>query len=385
MTATSHQAETLNLPSASSFARYAACPGSFLMERDQPEEESEDAARGTLIHAILSGEHKRPVTDLDVLDAVEICRALEATLLANWDAPCAAIQRECRLWIRNLQTLERLYSGKADGIVVEGDRALVWDFKTGRVPVTSAEANWQLRTLAVLVAENFGVNEVTVAILQPWAGPRITQAIYDREALAQADIACGVVATRVVQPGQPRHASPENCRYCRAKGVCPEAAAMIPSLGAMTLREEDGELTNDALLRLLNVCGHVERVIGAIRARAKGILTKDPHALPGWTLHVSKPRESVEDTLKVFDACVVRGVDPRSFVAECKIAKKDLSALLRAATGTRGKELEGVIERATDGALKYGNATVSLERTQAAIPETLSPAPSNLAGMEVQT
>lgn len=38
------------LPSASAFGRLALCPGSFTMEKSCPDESSEAAAEGTLLH-----------------------------------------------------------------------------------------------------------------------------------------------------------------------------------------------------------------------------------------------------------------------------------------------------------------------------------------------
>lgn len=366
---TTHQTETHNLPSASNFARYAACPGSFLMERDLPDDESPDAAQGTLIHAILAGEQTGEVTDPEVMAQVDACREILDDLLERsvGNDP-GTFHRERRLWIRDVQHLDRLYSGKPDGIWCDGTRAVVWDFKTGRVPVTPADANWQLRALAALVAYTFGVSEVLVAIIQPWASPRLTQCLYDREALTQADVACGMVATNALQPGQARYASIDACRYCKAKGFCPEAAEIVPQLGTMTVREQNGEVDTPTLLRLLNQCGHAERVIGAIRARAKGILIKDPHALPGWNLRTSKPRETIEDTERVWNQLGALGVQANVFIEACKITKKDLQALLRASIGLKGKELESVFAKVTEGALTYGNPTVTLERV--AVPDT---------------
>ena len=370
MNAPTHREETRGLPSASSFPRYAACPGSFLAEGNEPEEETFDARSGTRVHARLAAETAPDPVDPDdpeTIDIVMTCRGIEVELLRKWtEDRNGRIIRERRLWLHDLQTLSPLFSGKPDGVWTDLDRAVVWDFKTGRGVVPTAEVNWQMRALAVLVAENYAVNEVIVAIIQPWASPQVTQAAYGISDLSESRRVCIDLARRIVQPGQPRNASPDACRYCRAKAVCPEAMAVVNNMAVIALAEaEPGEIDGPMMAKLLDSCGHAERVVGAIRAKAKRMLCENALAIPGWFLKRTKPRESIEDTAKVWERAIARGVPSRDFVAGCDMTKKALSNLLRIATGMRGAALDAEFDKLIEGCVKLGSPNITVERLPA--------------------
>ena len=62
---------------------------------------------------------------------------------------------------KRLRGLGGTVSGQFDGLVVDGKRALIYDFKFGYLDPIDATHNLQMRCLAVLVAENYeSVNEI---------------------------------------------------------------------------------------------------------------------------------------------------------------------------------------------------------------------------------
>ena len=93
--------------------------------------------------------------------------------------------KEQRLWLTHNGSL--LMSGKPDLVVIDGDRALVIDYKTGYLETLEASQNLQLRTLAVMVAANHDVDEVSVAIVQPNIRPGYSIARYDEIDLEVAE------------------------------------------------------------------------------------------------------------------------------------------------------------------------------------------------------
>ncbi len=146
--------ERQGLPSASGMQRLFLCPGSWNAERKCPiEEESEDAAMGTILHAHM--EQGTTPEDPEDAEAVAWCREMEKALYEkhlgmkeNWtDVPKV---REVRLFER-----DRLFSGKPDMVAVGVRKAFVVDYKFGRIPVSPAECNLQLSALAVLVMDMF--------------------------------------------------------------------------------------------------------------------------------------------------------------------------------------------------------------------------------------
>ena len=143
-----------NLPSASSFPRYALCPGSFQMERQAPPEpESEDAASGTRIHQRLAGDCGGTLSaeevDLVTTSFDLALRTMDEVLGGEPES----VQREQRLWLHDQETLLPVCSGQFDLFARRGKKVLILDYKTGRNPVI-AEQSWQLRCLVALAVEN---------------------------------------------------------------------------------------------------------------------------------------------------------------------------------------------------------------------------------------
>jgi hypothetical protein len=264
--------------------------------------------------------------------------------------------------------LEPLWSGQPDGLaILEGDSlAIVWDFKTGRAEVDPAESNWQLRSLAVLVAETFAVQSVIAAIIQPWVSPGITLAHYSRDEIATARTICLGIVKRAMQADQPRIPTAHGCHFCKAKAICPEATAIVPRMAALTLRDAPGEVVDGATIaRLLPHCGPAERMAAAIKARAIAMLQANPDSVPGWRLEIGTPREKIEDTATVFTRWKEEHpADADRFLEACTATKTALKPLLKAVTGLKGKSLEAEFAALIEGCTKTGKAPVSLEPIQ---------------------
>jgi len=224
--------ERERLPSASGMERLALCPGSFLLEVERGEKTtSDDAALGNRIHDWLAWRNVQLAPEEQEL--ADACDAQANQLMTEWrctgDAPKVEIIREQRLWARDADGLERTWSGKPDVVIIAEDpatgtrRALVVDYKTGRGDVTEAAGNMQLRALAVLVAEEFNVTEVRVAIVQPLAG-RPTVCDYDDIALAVAKVEIDAIVRRATTPGQERRPNPARANIAPPRPRAPRAA-----------------------------------------------------------------------------------------------------------------------------------------------------------------
>ncbi len=169
--------ERSGLPSASAASRYAACLGSYDLERQVAEVESSgDAAIGNRIHAALAFE---PVSNLttDETWIIDRCREQELELVkqtfGELETNCF---REKRLWSLDKDG-NKLWSGKPDVIYTVNDDGMLYgliiDYKSGRGSVENAAENLQLRCLVALLDESWGftMDRITVAIIQPLAGP----------------------------------------------------------------------------------------------------------------------------------------------------------------------------------------------------------------------
>lgn len=348
------------LPSASSAERYAQCPGSFLLEQQASEPPtSPDADTGNRIHAWLAGEAVDLSDDEREL-AVRCDQQALALIAEHGPAGDASIIREERIWAWDADTMTKAWSGKPDVVVVAWKRALVIDYKTGRGDVTESAANLQLRTLACLVADQHGVEEVVTAIVQPLAGePTVCR--YSPEDLRAAGIEVANLMHRVTRPGQPRNPSADACRYCRAKGICPEAQGVAKTMPQLVTRDgREITMTGEQIARFLELAPVAEDAIEAVRALAKRRLADDPTAVPGWALKPGATRETITDPEQLFARFSAIGGTSAQFIAAVKVGKSDFKAAVKAATGRKGRELDETLAGLLDGITEAKTAAPSL-------------------------
>jgi len=350
--------ERMNLPSASGFERLALCPGSWQLERDLPEATNPDAEAGTRIHMALAGaltgecEWSKFLLE-DDSDLAARCLEMLADLRKTMDFMQAVQRVEQRLWCPNSRG-EAAWSGKADLVLVNEvrKRAMVVDWKTGRNEVQPAGGNLQLRALAVLVWENYGVSEVTVAIIQPWAGGggvanicTYTEADLERAA-AEMD---GIVAA-AMDPRAPRTAGPEQCKYCRATAVCAEYQAWVttdlPALAKPLLPVRDWSPDDWAFF--LRRVSEAEKWLDERKQEAKRLLEDDPAAIPGFRLAYST-RRSISNAPEVYQRAAELGVTAQEFAAACKVSITAVKDLVRNATKKKGKELQVEVDGCLEG------------------------------------
>ena len=206
-------------PSASGFSRLALCPGSWNLEATLPEqEENKYMALGTDVHAVLAGTKDFDSLTEEGQDIATRCLSQFSELIGQLDLGERTKEViEERFWY------DDLFSGAIDRIDFFGeDTAVVTDYKTGRVAQSGAAENYQLRAYAVLVKKAFPqLKTILVAIIQPMAGPK-TIAEYNEEDLAKAEEEIVGIVTASQSNDAIRTPSPDACKWCRAKSICPE-------------------------------------------------------------------------------------------------------------------------------------------------------------------
>lgn len=342
--------ERNGLPSASAASRYAACLGSYQLERQVVEQEtSADAQTGNRIHAALALE---PVTDLttDETWIIDRCREQEAEVVRQFFGDKTPnCYREKRLWSMD-ENGNKLWSGKPDVIYIWDDGnhycALIIDYKSGRGAVENAAENLQLRCLVALLDESFAfvMDRIAVAIIQPLAGPP-SVSIYESPDIRNAIYEASNLMETIQKLGQPRTPSESACRYCKGKPFCAEAreAAVAPPLTnlpvGITPDAIAATLTNDTLAAFLNRASQAEAVIDACRAEARRRIAEG-EAIEGWTLKEGAVRESIKNTETVYLRFIEGGGTYEQIMPAVTLAKAKLKDALKASTGAKGKELE---------------------------------------------
>lgn len=320
--------ERLNLPSASGFERLSLCRGSFNLEQQAPEPPKDaSATEGTKIHYALQHGLVDDLGEEEIM--YHACKRQErAAVFAAFGEidPDAigglTVLREERLHIYEGDKVAS--SGKYD--VLYGNAAtdtyLIIDYKTGNQPATPAPENLQLRGLAVALHQLWKPKLIYAAIIQPKVPSNpLSITSYDQESIRYAEHEILKLLDEAMDPDAPRTAGEKQCRWCKAKSICPEAEqfalAVVPEQ-ALLVKEGrktvvqlpmlTGEQLADTLPKILIA----ETIFKAMKAEAKARLKDDPYSIPGYRLRPAIRRE----------------LEPREFIRKATLAALDPYALL---------------------------------------------------------
>mgnify|MGYP003135069072 CR=1 FL=1 len=353
------------MPFASSFQRYADCPGSFTLSKAAPPEPpSPGASRGTRVHGGLSGEIKLAELSPDELQTVEELRTQEEILLDQFTREgwkVLSMTQEKRLWE---DATESRWSGKADKVfIMRNDEkikgALVIDYKSTRY-AERAEENLQLAALAVLVDcdQSRSMEMVHVALIYP---DGYDQAVYDVDALDEAAEKCkALVDSITITHTESRVPSHGACKWCKAKSICPEAKSQLNGL----VRVEPKGLVVGDFPQLLERCAIAESLIKDIRAQARGHLESGEY-IRGWELKPGHMRSTITNTEEVYNRAAILGIDGKEFSSKVTITKKNLEELVRNKLGQKGNLLDKTVTELTDGCTTDKMTSASLKEVKA--------------------
>ena len=211
-----------NSPSA--LARREFCPGSRLMESGKPDSESDASREGTMLHSVIASRllgqtttekltTEQQIIIEDCLDFVDLfC-----------DGKQLIIEQKSRLIDED--TGELLTEGTADVVIINGNSAIVIDWKFGRGDVPEAVDNIQLATYALMVwqkykADNIPITHITCIVYQPRAYPKLTEHTFTDFGAMYNNIRAVIRRTFVDNP--PLITGLKQCQYCKGKETCPE-------------------------------------------------------------------------------------------------------------------------------------------------------------------
>ena len=264
--------------SASKAERFMTCPGSYRLESQMPVEPAgEAAAIGTAIHELaeammrgddlIQADHPDEQWDM-ATDYVNFIN----TLVTNPRKKLIEVNVD-----NGLKSLHQALGGTADAVLVDGNHLHLVDLKTGRVPV-AAENNKQLLTYAVGVMRQFNAPasiECTMHIFQPKVGH--SKWTVSGNDLVKHGLDLKAAAELALSPDAPTSPSPDACKYCRAKTICPSIRTKIQD-NARKDFAPDTSITPE----MLDLAEMASAWAEAVKAAAKTQIKTTP--IDGWTL-----------------------------------------------------------------------------------------------------
>ena len=336
----------LGLPSASKAERWTNCVGSVQLEELIPDTETgPEAKRGDRIHFALADGKVNDLPHADEVECAELLQEMEKKAVEAFRIEVKAVDetftgkltasREQRLVLKRGET--PLMTGKPDLVLWTEDsivkRGLIVDYKTG-MGIVPTEKSHQLRVLAFLAADEYGLDEVYVTILQP-NNPIVLQKMtrseirLERErALLALDRISDKSATRLVGPW---------CQYCKATGICPEAQEATKTLTTTT----SAVIEISQIPKLLEVCTLAESVIENVRKRAREILDAGGE-IPGWKLINSK-RRSITSSASAYHL-IKEAFGEEVAMGSSTVSLTEATRSLASKAGLKEKEAKAKIE-----------------------------------------
>ena len=282
--------------SASRTDRFMSCPGSYRLESLMPYEPAgEAAAIGTAIHElseiILSGRAVPADTDKDHLSMAQGYADFVNTLVENPRKKLIEVNLD-----EGLKSLHPALGGTADAVLVDGNHLHILDLKTGRVPVDATD-NKQLLTYALGAMRQLkapSTIECTMHIYQPrvghskWTVSGNYLELHGRRLQEAAELA--------LTSDAPTHPSPDACRYCKAKTICPSMREKVQEVARNDFKPDTSitpEMLDDAVL--------MTAWADAVQSAAKAQIT-DGKAIDGWTMRAGRKTKFWKDEALVMEA-----------------------------------------------------------------------------------
>ena len=282
--------------SASRTDRFMSCPGSYRLESLMPYEPAgEAAAIGTAIHElseiILRGGAIPTGTDPDHLSMAQGYANFVNTLVENPRKKLIEVNLD-----EGLKSLHPALGGTADAVLVDGNHLHVIDLKTGRVAV-DAQDNKQLLTYALGAMRQLKAPShitCTMHIFQPRVGHSKWTVSGNRlnlhgERLKEA-------AELALTSDAPTNPSPDACRYCKAKTICPSMREKVQETARSDFKPDTTvtpEMLDDAAL--------VAAWADAVQSAAKEQLANGK-SIQGWTMRVGRKTKFWKDEALVQEA-----------------------------------------------------------------------------------
>lgn len=362
--------ERAGLPSFSGAERLLHCPGALNLARgcglDTPDTPwRRDGNRG---HEVLAGDldEEEIEDDESLRQAVERCERVNAELaeglgFKGGDEDGGTFLKEQRFFLHGPNG-EPVASGKPDRVYMMGRRAFIPDFKLGRLEVLPPALNSQLVGYAVVLAEEYDLDEVVLAIVPAWRKvPPV--AIIDREGLATWRAAFLSALEAAKAPDAPRVAG-DWCLYCPARPICPQAHDVVTWATGFSVVDQVDAATE---VERFDACKHAQGTIKAYLEYLSARLKADPDAIPGLRRKPDGETFKLPGSVELYDRLKdTFGLD--QLLAACAVSINSLASIsVGGKPGVKkltkaGEEAKEKLRARVEDLAKVGVKAGSLER-----------------------
>lgn len=229
--------------------------------------------------------------------------------------------RETELWIHN--GIRSVLSGHCDRwrYYPQCRLLIIVDKKFGYKVVTAAASNKQLRAYAVAGAEKWTADNVIVAITQPRLSydERLTLGHYTADDIKAARADIFSILEKIKAPDAPLVAGEEQCRYCKAKLLCPAykdkftgIQKLVPSREPAVVERSLAECSDDQLDYVLQAIQFADFVKEQARDEARKRVAAG--TLTTWKVGKETEMREVSDAEQALALLTVGGTFTRSEV-----------------------------------------------------------------------
>lgn len=378
--------------SASNIHRRYLCPGSERMEAGLPDEDSEQSLEGQLLHDHMANpgksRKKLKAAQRDLLEGAErLVREIFNRVHAQFGlgefttADTGGTERTLYLH----RGIKKLFPGHCDlwDYIATIKLLVIIDHKFGYKVVTSAAANLQLRSYAVMGAEEHDCDHVVVAITQPRLSfdDRLTMAIYSRADIEASRQQLYQIWDDCKKPDAPLNPSAEACQYCKAKLLCPayqekvrEGLSIVPAPTGGTLANREATITqslaqcsDEQLGRFLDACAFASFAAEFAKDVARERLHKG--GMHGWKLGKESEVREVTDVMKAFKLLTDAGLDPVKVNVALKMTMGPVEEIYRDAKGGTWRDAKDAINQLLGGVIAKHTKKASVQRDTAALKD----------------
>lgn len=224
-----HSSRDHALLSASSSARWLACPPSAVAAEAYPNEQTEFTKEGTLAHEVAEQVARGQIASIDVeidkdlgttVEMIECAQGYADYIMEQTKSEAAAVLLEQRVdfspWVPE-------GFGTADCIIIQGDTMDVIDYKYGKGVAVSAEDNPQMKLYGLGALNDYGfacdVSKVRLHIYQPRINNISVDELTVAELLDWAESTVKPTAAKAAK-GKGSYSPGDHCRFCPHAGRC---------------------------------------------------------------------------------------------------------------------------------------------------------------------